>query len=110
MTKVSKWLKIAWQRTSLTLFIILLCFWIIKLAYCGRGYITNGTTGLQNAIIHGALAPRDPAQWGIPRWNMIALQYSAIAILTGLLGLDNQRMLKSFWSGLRHGSQSRPDS
>ena len=101
----SKWLKIAWYRASLTLFTILLCFWIIKLVYFGHGYITNGTTGLQNAIIHGALAPRDPAQWGNPRWDVIALQYSGIALLTGLLGLPNWSTIKSFWVGLRQHSK-----
>ena len=108
MKNGSKWLKIAWRRASLILLTILLCFWVIKLVYCGHGYVTNGTTGLQNAIIHGAPFPHDPAQWGNPRWDVIALQYSGIALLTGMLGLANWRTLKSFWIGLRHNP--KPDS
>jgi hypothetical protein len=105
MNNGSKWLKIAWQRVSLTLLTILLCFWIIKLVYCGHGYFTNGMAGLQTAIIHGALVPHDPMQWGKPRWDVIALQYSGIALMTGMLGLANGRALKNFWSGLRHHFQ-----
>src|ERR1051326_1756793 len=74
-----KWLKIVWRGLSLTVLTVLLCFWIIKLVYCGHGYVTNGMIGFQNAIIHGGLVPHDPAQWGHPRWDIIALQYSGIA-------------------------------
>ena len=103
-----QWFKIAWDRATLGLLAILFCFWIIKLVYCGLGLVRNGTTGLQNAIIHGALVPRDPTQWGNPRWSLIALQYSGIALLTGLLGLANSRTLKSLWIALGH--RSKPDA
>ena len=103
-----KWLKMVWRGLSLTVLTVLLCFWIIKLVYCGHGYVTNGMIGFQNAIIHGGLVPHDPAQWGHPRWDIIALQYSGIAVVTGLLVLANWRTLKNFWSALRH--QSKPDS
>lgn len=107
MTNGPKWLKIAWHWASLTLLTILLCFWIIKLVYCGHGYVTNGMTGLQNAIIHGAVVPHDQAQWKHPRWGAIALQYLGIALLTGLLSLANWSTLEKFWNDLR--DHSRPE-
>lgn len=110
MMNVPRWMQDFWRRTSLVFFIIFICFWIIKLVYCGYGYFTNGVTGLQNAIIHGSLVPRDPKQWGNPRWDMIALQYSGIALLTVLFGLDNRTTLNRLWNAVWHRTPPKRDS
>jgi len=101
MTDLPTRTHIWWRRTSLTVFVILVCFWIIKLVYCGHGYFANGITGLQNALMHGALVPSDHDQWGRPRWVMIGLQYAGIALLTVLFAFDNRHVLKLPLTGQR---------
>jgi len=96
-----------WRRISMALFVILVCFWLIKLVYCGIGLFKNGIPGVETAIIHGAQISRNPQKWGNPRWGTIALQYGGIAILTFLFGLDNWRTLRRSASRDRRGRVAR---
>lgn len=97
-----KWLATVRHRAGLTLFVVFVFFWVVRFGYCTYGYFTNGFIGVQSAIIHGALVPRDRAQWGHPRWDVIVFQYSTIALMTILLGLDNRSTIRAWLDAICH--------
>jgi hypothetical protein len=105
-------LRDAPRLLSLLLFEILALFWVIKAGYCVYGYLTNGISGVREAILRHATNPYNLSEWGRgqPRWDLIAMRYVFIAVLTILLGFANRRTLRKFWEDLHQPPQPKYDS
>jgi hypothetical protein len=106
------WLKDAPRLAGLLVFEILIFFWCIKLAYIVYGYLTKGTAGVREAILQHTLSPYIPGEWaqGQPRWDIVAVRYGLIAIMTILLGLANRRSLTRLWVDLWERPLRKPPS
>ena len=109
MNRLMKWTRAGLRLASLGLFQVLALFWIIKLYYCVRGYLTSGVRGVQGALVHGTPFPDDPKEWAHSRsWELVVLRLLVIALITVLLGVIHRRTLAKFWRELVHGPSKKP--
>jgi hypothetical protein len=110
MSRWVYWLKETGRFTSFLLFQILILFWCVKVGYAVHGYLTKGRPGLREAVLRHMANPYDPREWTLHpaavRWDIIALRYLAIALLTVLFGLFSRDTIRKYWMEFWH----RPDS
>jgi len=107
MIKPVRWIAIGLRRTSLVLFAVLVFFWTVTLLYCGHAYFTRGATGIRAVLLHGTPISDDPNWLGHPRWDLVAMRYGLVALLTIFFGLTNRRTLAKFLGDFREGVRSR---
>ncbi len=95
--------KAIWRITKVAVFQLLVLFWVVKIAYAVRAYFVGGMVGVRGVILHGGPIPANPADWGHPRWGVVALRYSVVAMLTLVAGLISRQELKQWWTEIYRG-------
>jgi hypothetical protein len=114
MSRWVLWLKEAGRFASFLLFQILILFWCVKVGYAVHGYLTKGRPGVWEALLRHMPNPYDPREWithpAPVRWDIIALRYLAIALLTILFGLFSRDTIRKYWAEFWHRPNSAPNS
>ena len=102
------WLQEAGRFLSFLLFQVLFLFWCVKVGYAFYGYFLNGGAGVRQALLRHMSNPYDSREWvAHPRWDIIALRYLAIALLTILFGIWSKPTLKKLWADIRPRSAAQ---
>jgi len=102
MTRWLSWLREAGRFTSFLVFQILILFWCVKAGYAAYGYFSKGGPGARQALLRHMSNPYDAREWSAdPRWDIIALRYLAIALLTILFGLWSRPTFRKMWADIR---------
>ena len=99
--RILRYLWRSWQIARLAIFEALCLFWLIKCVYCLRAYYTSGVPGVRSVILHGMPLPVDPRAWGQATWDLVAMRYLAIVLMTVLFGLTSRNEFKQQLRELR---------
>jgi hypothetical protein len=114
MSRWACWLREAARFASYLVFQILILFWCVKVGYAVHGYLTSGRQGVRDALLRHMANPYDPREWithqAPVRWDIIALRYLAIALLTVLFGLFSRDTIRKYWKEFWHSTNSMPGS
>jgi hypothetical protein len=78
-------------------------FWLVKTGYVIYGYITDGAVGVRFAILKHVINPYNPREWGPPtRWDIVAMRYGVIGLLTFGFGFVSRQELRKTWLEFWH--------
>ena len=96
-------LRAFWRNVKVLLCQVFALYWVIKIGYCVHAYFSGGMVRVRSVILHGSAIPLDPALWGHPQWERVALSYGTIALLTVVVGFMSKQELMQWWHVVRHG-------
>jgi hypothetical protein len=96
-------MRSATRQIAVIAFDFLMVFWLVKAGYVIHGYITGGAVGVRLAVLQHVINPYNPGEWGPPtRWDIVAMRYGMIALLTIGLGFVSRHKLRKTWLELWH--------
>lgn len=74
-------------------FILCCLFWLSVCIYTVKGFVSGGTAGVQQWLMHIDRGHSDPLTY-VPHLGSIFARIATIAVLTFLLWLANRRVIK----------------
>ena len=98
--------KTLFRMLLLGAFVLCCLFWLSVCIYTVRGFVTGGTAGVQQWLMHIDRGYSGSMTY-VPHWGLIWARMGPIAILTFALWLANRRLSKRLvrepksWKSLR---------
>jgi len=98
-----------WRRITFLFFGMFALFWFATAINCFNAYVRSGMSGVTDVLLHGMPVPKNPADWGRPRWDIVIRDYLLIAGLTVFSGFSSRSLLRELWQGRAASDKAESD-